>query len=226
MSIYINHTFVYWIHLPEHNNTTTQGYIGVSKNPKKRLQSHFNDARTNNHCNPYFSRILKKYNDQLTQTIIFEGEDTACYAYEEELRPSKNIGWNANKGGICPPSNKGKKHSLDHCANISKGKLGGTRSPVTAETRQKLSDANKGKIRSEESKQKIRNARKHQQFTEADKAKMSESHKGNIPGNARPITTPMGTFTSCRLGAIAYNVCLQTMINWINRKSDFNYQNT
>jgi len=29
--------YVYWIHLPEHTDMFTEGYIGVSKNPKKTI---------------------------------------------------------------------------------------------------------------------------------------------------------------------------------------------
>ena len=31
---------VYWLHLPEHSDMFSEGYIGVSVNPKKRLYEH------------------------------------------------------------------------------------------------------------------------------------------------------------------------------------------
>lgn len=105
MSIYSH--FVYWIHLPDQTDINSQGYVGVSNNPKRRLSEHFNSSKERNDKNPFFGRALKRHSHEITQTIIFQGTEDACYNLEEELRPRKNIGWNANKGGTKPPSKKG-----------------------------------------------------------------------------------------------------------------------
>lgn len=220
MSIYSDRTYVYWLHLPEHNNMRIQGYIGVSNNPKQRLWEHLNDVRTNNHCNPYLSRVINKYFDQLIQTIVFEGEKAVCYAYEEELRPTKNIGWNSNKGGAHPPSALGRKLSTDHKEKIGKANTG-RKYVCSEETKKKLSELHKGKTLTEEHKQKVREARKHQIFTEETKKKLSESHKGNIPGNSKSVKTPLGTFISLSHAAKAHKVSTQTLINWTKSKSEF-----
>lgn len=220
MSIYRDHTYVYWLHLPEHNDMRIQGYIGVSNNPKQRLWEHLNDVRTNNHCNPYLSRVINKYSGQLIQTIVFEGEKDVCYTYEEELRPTKNIGWNLNKGGEHPPSALGRKLSTEHKEKIGKANTGRVYI-CSEETKQKISASTKGKTLTEEHKQKVREARKHQIFTEETKKKLSESHKGNIPGNAKSVKTPLGIFTSLSQAAKAHKVSTQTMINWTKSKSEF-----
>lgn len=220
MSIYSNRTYVYWLHLSEHSDMRIQGYIGVSNNPKQRLWEHFNDVKTNNHCNPYLSRVIKKYPDQLVQTIVFEGEKDVCYTYEEELRPAKNIGWNLNKGGEFPPSALGRKLSAAHKEKIGKANTGRIY-VCSEETKQKISSSTKGKTLTEEHKQKVREARKHQIFTEETKKKLSESHKGNIPGNAKSVKTPLGIFTSLSHAAKAHNVSTQTLINWTKSKSEF-----
>ena len=205
MSIYnTEKCYVYWLHLPEHTDITSQGYIGVSINPKQRLWEHKNDARKGTHHNKYLERIINK--QELIQSIVFTGDAKECYTYEEELRPTKNIGWNLNKGGDCPPSNKGKKFTDEHKANITKGKLGKKRPPVTNETRQKISRANTGKTLSGDTIQKIKEKRKNQIFTEETKKKLSESHKGNVPGNAKSITTFLGTFSSIAKAAKAHNL--------------------
>lgn len=223
MSIYNNHTYVYWLHLPDHSDVNTQGYIGVSNDPKQRLWSHLNDVKTNNHCNPYLSRVIKKYPNQLIQTIIFEGEKDVCYTYEEELRPTKNIGWNLNKGGKHPPSALGRKLSAEHKEKIGKANAGRIY-VCSEETKQKISASTKGKTLTEEHKQKVREARKYQIFTEETKKKLSESHKGIIPGNAKQIKTPMGTFLSITSAAKAHKVATQTMLNWVNKnKPGFTY---
>jgi len=139
MTIY-SHS-VYWIHLPNQTDQLTQGYIGVSNDPKRRLAEHFNISKFRNDKNPFFGRILNKYSSELIQTIIFIGTEEACYALEEELRPAKNIGWNANVGGSRPPSKLGwtpSKSTLEKrsasltgiprsdtwCKNLSEAKMG------------------------------------------------------------------------------------------------------
>jgi predicted GIY-YIG superfamily endonuclease len=222
VSIYNDHTYVYWLHLPEHNDMLTQGYIGVSKNPSYRLWKHRNDVKTNNHCNQHLSRAIKKYSDKLVQTIVFEGEKDVCYTYEEELRPTKNIGWKNNKGGDCPPSAKGRILTQDHKDKIGKGNTG-KRHPHSEKAKEKIAKAQKGKILSEETKQKVRDARKLQVFSDEARQKMSESHKGNIPGNAKSIKTPLGTFPSITKAAQAHKISKQTIINWTKSKSEFQY---
>jgi hypothetical protein len=205
MSIYnTEKCYVYWLHLPEHTDISSQGYIGVSIDPKQRLWEHKNDARKETHHNKYLERIINKH--ELIQSIIFTGNIKECYTYEEELRPTKNIGWNLNRGGDRPPSNKGKKFSSEHCANITKGKIGKKRAPVTNETKQKISQAHTGRKHSEEHKEKVRQARLGTTRSVETKKKLSESHKGNIPGNANSITTFLGTFSSIAKAAKAHNL--------------------
>lgn len=109
MTIY-THT-VYWIHLPNHTDINSEGYVGVSNNPRRRFLEHLNDSKVRNDKNPFFGRVLKKHEHEITQTIIFQGTEEGCYSLEELLRPNKNIGWNANKGGSKPPSKNGWKPS-------------------------------------------------------------------------------------------------------------------
>ena len=105
MNIYTHS--VYWIHLHHHTDINSKGYIGVSNNPKRRFSEHLNDSKVRNDKNPFFGRVLKKYKDEITQTIIFQGTEESCYSLEESLRPIRNIGWNSNKGGNKPPSKLG-----------------------------------------------------------------------------------------------------------------------
>jgi hypothetical protein len=102
MTIYTHS--VYWIHFPNQTDITSHGYVGVSNNPNRRITEHRNP---NNDKNKIFNNILQKHSLEITQTIIFQGTEEACYLLEEELRPLKNIGWNINKGGTKPPSKKG-----------------------------------------------------------------------------------------------------------------------
>ena len=132
-----NLQFVYWIHLSEHTDILTQGYVGVSVSPTRRLKEHKNSTD-----NKYLYRVLNKYPDLIMQSIVFEGGATECYQYEEHLRPQKNIGWNNNKGGICPPSRKGWIPTADTLVKRSKRLKGLAR---TEEWCQNLSLAKQGK---------------------------------------------------------------------------------
>jgi len=215
-------TYVYWLHLPEHTDANIEGYVGVSRNPSYRLWEHRNDVKKDNHCNPYLSRVIKKYSNNLTQTILFEGSEEECYDYEEKLRPIKNIGWNLNKGGFHPPSASGRVLSADHKVKIGKSNTG-KKHPHNEEAKQKISQARKGISLSNVTKEKISDKRKSQVFSENTKQKMSDSHKGIVPGNAKTIKTPLGTFTSIKKAAKAYNLSRFKFENYIKHNPDFSF---
>ena len=136
MNIYNNQSSVYWIHLPEHTHIYTQGYIGVSKNPQRRLQEHKNSTD-----NKHLLRALSKYSDLIIQTVILVGESEFCYQFEEQLRPNKNIGWNINKGGSNPPSRLGWNPTATTLQKRSKNLKGIVRSD---EWRKNLSESKTG----------------------------------------------------------------------------------
>lgn len=91
---------IYWIHLPEHTDYHTQGYIGVSKRPRPRMKKHISDCVEGTHYNKHLLHAVNKYDkDSLVQDIILFGEENFCYEVENTLRPSKSIGWNIAPGG-------------------------------------------------------------------------------------------------------------------------------
>lgn len=88
---------VYWIHLKEHTDIATEGYVGVSINFKERMYRHLKiTAKLDCH----FGNVINKHGwDNLIKEIIFEGTKEECYAKEKELRSSFQIGWNEAIGG-------------------------------------------------------------------------------------------------------------------------------
>jgi hypothetical protein len=115
---------VYWIHLPEHTDITTQGYIGVSTNAIQRMQTHFQLLEQNRHENIHLSRAYIKY-DKFIKDILLEAEESYCYVIENHLRPNYDIGWNIAPGGDKPPPakkgrGKGRKISEEHRQKIIK----------------------------------------------------------------------------------------------------------
>lgn len=123
-------TFVYWIHHIDHTDYLTQGYIGVTSNPKRRWRDHKASSKSKRHCNNHLSNALNKYKDEVVFDILFLGEESKMYDKEKELRPVPNIGWNLMSGG---PVGK-----------------------ITPEGRKKLSEASKGRRRTEAQKEQTR----------------------------------------------------------------------
>lgn len=100
---------VYWIHHPEHTDMFSQGYIGVSKDLKKRWNDHA--KRTGN---LHLKRAIKKYGwDSLVKEVILVAEEAYCLMIEAKLRAEDKIGWNITKGGGMPPrfTKTGWKHT-------------------------------------------------------------------------------------------------------------------
>jgi len=88
---------IYWIHLTEHNNKYTEGYIGITSNFKRRMQAHSELKRKNNH----FKNAIRKYGWDNLEKEILKSNITLDEALklEELYRPSQNIGWNSQQGG-------------------------------------------------------------------------------------------------------------------------------
>lgn len=103
---------LYWLHLPEHRDMFREGYIGVSKDPRKRLWEHKSKKQ-----NPHLTNALGKYKDVIN-TILLNGDEDYCYRMELLLRPVADIGWNIAPGGSKPPSRLGKKNPWK--ANLGK----------------------------------------------------------------------------------------------------------
>ena len=62
--------YVYWLHLPEHTDIFSQGYVGVSIEPEKRFIQHLSDARTLKHCNEHLRRAVEKYGESIYFSIL------------------------------------------------------------------------------------------------------------------------------------------------------------
>lgn len=76
---------VYWLHLPEHTDFLTEGYIGAASNITARLRSH--------------KHRLKAIWDKVVVELLVESSISYCFALEEKLRPHRKIGWNVAAGG-------------------------------------------------------------------------------------------------------------------------------
>jgi hypothetical protein len=138
MSIYHQETLLYWVHDETCHEPKTDGYVGVTSRPERRMRSH-----------------RKRFGNRIRFTVLFRGTRDECFAKEFDLRPEKDIGWNIAVGGRNgyrighSTSQKGKK-----CPQ--KGRKGhGAGVPKSEETRRKISESKKGTVISVEHRQKI-----------------------------------------------------------------------
>ena len=156
MDDFMMNSSVYWIHHPDHTNMFTQGYIGVSNNIKARWNRHKGQTQ-----NPYLKNAINKYGwDSLVKEILLVSTEKYCLRIESKLRSIKEIGWNIIEGGGMPPKNsKGKGYKqLVPTKSISQFKKGFTPwnkgIPMSTETKDKVSIAKLGTVRSIDSRKK------------------------------------------------------------------------
>jgi len=91
---------IYWLHLSEHTDYNTQGYIGVSQNPDKRWSDHLKEISNKTHKNSHLIHAVKKYGwESIIKEILVVGTEAYCYDLEKTLRPTSKIGWNISPGG-------------------------------------------------------------------------------------------------------------------------------
>jgi len=120
---------VYWIHLPEHTDIASQGYVGVSNTTaSKRFIHHNSDANLGSKFPVH--RAIRKYKDSLILDTLLEGPSDYCYMIENKLRPSASVGWNCAVGGEIP-STLGMKHSSETKSRMASARLGKKLSAAT-----------------------------------------------------------------------------------------------
>lgn len=99
---------VYWYHLPEHTDIGTQGYVGITCNPRHRDLSH---KRYASGATILQNAFAKHGEEGILKKVMFKGTVEECMEREFHYRPLKNIGWNIAIGGGVPPDPTGRKHS-------------------------------------------------------------------------------------------------------------------
>lgn len=97
---------LYWIHLPEHTDFLTEGYIGITKNsPENRFTQHRANALRYQRKGRYLSPLkvaLIEYPDKLLLKTLVIGSQKYIKDLEREIRPTIRIGWNLSRGGGTP----------------------------------------------------------------------------------------------------------------------------
>lgn len=94
--------YLYWIRLPEHSDISTQGYVGITSNPKRRLTGHNHAlaSKKGTKRKGYSKKFVKHYDES---SLLFEvvncGSRDQIQQQEYMLRPDVGIGWNVAVGG-------------------------------------------------------------------------------------------------------------------------------
>ncbi len=93
--------YLYWIHRKCHTDITTEGYLGITNNFRKRMDKH--RSLTKQNYQSHLCRALRKYTD-IVMEYICVGDIDYIMDLEFRLRPTQNIGWNMVAGGDSPSS--------------------------------------------------------------------------------------------------------------------------
>lgn len=139
---------VYWIHLPEHTDMFSQGYVGVCcKDAQHRFKAHKKAAEANS--SNVVHRAIRKYKDLIVIDTLLEGSSEYCYDIENKLRSSINIGWNMAVGGRVP-------HGMPHTQEV-KDKISNIRKNFSPEKKARLALTNgmRGKKHTPEAREKV-----------------------------------------------------------------------
>lgn len=134
---------VYWVHLPEHTDVFTQGYVGyTAQTALERFETHKKESRyTTKKLTIIHKAILKYGNNLVVDTLVVCDEEYGLYV-ENALRPTEKIGWNIVPGGGKPPNHTGKKRTADQNeAQRARMKESGVRPPMTPDVLLKIAKA-------------------------------------------------------------------------------------
>lgn len=133
---------LYWIHLAEHTDIFSEGYVGITKHTtKERYRGHYKQSiRKDRSNNQIISNAIRKYKDNLiVETIVISDIDYVL-DLEVKVRPTEKIGWNLRAGGA-RGSVKGIKHTEEYKESASKQHLKMWADPNYARKRAILNDA-------------------------------------------------------------------------------------
>jgi hypothetical protein len=94
---------VYWLHLKEHTDIRSEGYVGItSKTAEYRFDKHCKNADKGGEF-VIHSAIRKHGKDSIFVDVICFTTDEHARWLEKSLRPEPFIGWNMQRGGIGNP---------------------------------------------------------------------------------------------------------------------------
>lgn len=94
-------TYIYWLHLEEHTDIFSEGYIGITKNISKRIGEYSRILNNKAKKSYHITKAISTYGwDNIKVDILYRDLSLeSALEKEKELRPNPNIGWNTLIGG-------------------------------------------------------------------------------------------------------------------------------
>ena len=171
----MNKCSVYWIHLPEHTDMFSQGYIGITnREVQDRYKQHIYMSKIGSEF--IVHKAINKYIDKVVISTVLIGSREYCLDVESKLRPNEYIGWNIAAGGGAATVNPGRpttQESKDKLSVALKNHWEGN-----DEAKAFISAVHLGRKRSVETRENISKSLKGKSFTEDRKLKLSQSRTG------------------------------------------------
>lgn len=215
--------FVYWIHLPEHTDVASEGYVGfTSKSVEIRLKQHKDDSNREKYKSLPIYNAMRKHGDLLIVDTLVEGSIDYCLMIENKLRPAVKIGWNIKIGGDL--GSIGLKASAETRLAMSESRKGVNNGfygkTHSEETKQKLREANLGKKHSKETKEKFSLSRKGKKMnlSQEQRKRRSDRSKSQVMSEAARLKISIS-----KLGkSVAWRGCHATEI-WLNAEKVYQF---
>lgn len=146
--------FVYWIHLEEHKDVFTEGYVGITtQTVKQRFRCHKSLAKAGEITHLYAA--MRKHGDKIIVTPLLDADIDYCRNIEFKLRPTHNVGWNIGVGGA--KTTLGYRHTPESLEKISKAGMG---RKITEDGLRRIGEAHKGMQHSDEARKAMSESKK------------------------------------------------------------------
>lgn len=112
---------VYWIHLPEHTDMFSEGYIGItSHTAERRFKSHVKESKRSSRKKYRIHNAIAKYMESIiVETLVICSMEYAT-ELEQKLRPLPKIGWNTLAGGQNVKLLRDAKTNMNHSEESKK----------------------------------------------------------------------------------------------------------
>jgi predicted GIY-YIG superfamily endonuclease len=132
--------YVYWVRRSIHSDIKTEGYVGISYDVYNRFKAHKRLRKDTN-----LTKALRKYDDVVCDIVETCSSHADAEVLERALRPKHFTGWNMAKGG-----NGGYLASEETKRKISAANRKRVYGCHTEETKKKMSESHKGKVKTAE----------------------------------------------------------------------------
>ena len=156
------------------NTITGKRYVGSAVNIRVRRNQHFRRLRKGDHHSTHLQSAWNKYGEAAFQFRLLLECSKDDLLIEEQKQIDRKSEYNMTKGaGSC----LGRPVSLETRKKIAEAHMGRKLGPRGEEHRRLLSEANKGKSKSDAHMNALQQARRAYEFTEEDRQARSEGMK-------------------------------------------------